>query len=38
MFDELPSDPLVYGVTNQQDFFTFIVLGSIIMDVWKEID
>mgnify|MGYP007000214364 len=25
MFDDLPSDPLVYGVTNQQEFFTFIV-------------
>ena len=38
MFDALPSDPLVYGVTNQQEFFTFIVPGSTTMDVWKEID
>ena len=38
IFDDLPSDPLVYGVTNQQDFFTFIVPGSTTMDVWKEID
>ena len=38
MFDDLPSDPLVYGVTNQQEFFTFIVPGSTTMDVWKEID
>ena len=38
MFDTLPSDPLVYGVTNQQEFFTFIVPGSTTMDVWKEID